>query len=310
MFTKFALFGSVTSALTFLAPLLVAMVFLFIKRRKKTKLRTVLRVLFAPKIWLSPSVLLDFKYVIAASFVFSGIFSYLAFADMEISDLVYVRLGAIFGTRNQVAYSGPYYIAITTLVLYIAYEFAYWLDHYLSHKIPFLWEFHKVHHSAKVLTPFTNYRVHPVDTLVFLNIVAVILGGANGVIHYAYGQEISLAAAAGINLILLSYMALYGHLQHSELWIPFTGLAGKIFLSPAHHQIHHSTNQRHFDKNFGGALVIFDWLFGTLYMPSKDDERVAFGIADHPHLEHLTTSIFYPFVDSAKHIFKGVRIKI
>ena len=50
----------------------------------------------------------------------------------------------------------------TIAILFLAYELGYWLNHYLSHRIAFLWEFHKVHHSATVLTPLTNFRVHPI----------------------------------------------------------------------------------------------------------------------------------------------------
>src|SRR5438094_778580 len=56
---------------------------------------------------------------------------------------------------------------ILMVALFLALEFAYWFDHYLSHKVPLLWEFHRVHHSAEVLTPFTNSRVHPIDSLFF-----------------------------------------------------------------------------------------------------------------------------------------------
>ena len=54
-----------------------------------------------------------------------------------------------------------------TVTLFLAYELGYWLNHYVPHRVPFLWEFHKVHHSATVLTPLTNFRVHPVYMCIF-----------------------------------------------------------------------------------------------------------------------------------------------
>ncbi|MGZ3305953.1 MAG: sterol desaturase family protein, partial [Asticcacaulis sp.] len=45
--------------------------------------------------------------------------------------------------------------AVLTVALFLAYDFAYWLDHYIKHKVPFLWEFHRVHHTAEVLSPLT-----------------------------------------------------------------------------------------------------------------------------------------------------------
>ena len=59
-----------------------------------------------------------------------------------------------------------------TIVVFLAFELGYWFHHYLSHRIPFMWEFHKVHHTAEVLTPVTIFRVHPLDTVVYYNILA------------------------------------------------------------------------------------------------------------------------------------------
>ncbi len=71
--------------------------------------------------------------------------------------------------------------AIVTVILFLAYEFGYWLDHFLKHRIPALWELHKVHHTAEVLTPVTSFRMHPLDTLVFGHILAATAALANGV---------------------------------------------------------------------------------------------------------------------------------
>ena len=49
-------------------------------------------------------------------------------------------------------------------------------------------------------------------------------------------------------------------------------------MSPAHHQIHHSNNPIHFDKNLGNCLAVWDWMFGTLHVPSKERENLVFGI--------------------------------
>jgi len=61
---------------------------------------------------------------------------------------------------------------VSTLVLFLAYEIGYWVDHYLKHRITFLWEFHKLHHTAEVLTPLTNFRNHPIAIL-FLDICSL-----------------------------------------------------------------------------------------------------------------------------------------
>jgi sterol desaturase/sphingolipid hydroxylase (fatty acid hydroxylase superfamily) len=259
-----------------------------------------------PKIWLNPSSLVDFQYGLVGGLIFSSIISYTTFTTTEISVLIYKQLGHLLGAPSLTTHSAFFCSAIITAILYLAYELAYWTDHYISHKFPILWEFHKVHHSAKVLTPFTNWRVHPVDTIVFTNIVALVVGAAHGLVYYMLGKEIAMSTMIGTNFLIFFYMALYGHLQHSHLWISFTGLAGHVFLSPAHHQIHHSDNPKHFDKNFGAGLAIFDWLFGTLHLPSKDNENLNLGTSDDNHLKQLVPSLFIPFKRAWSHLERGV----
>jgi sterol desaturase/sphingolipid hydroxylase (fatty acid hydroxylase superfamily) len=183
-------------------------------------------------------------------------------------------LGALQPTSLPKAYA----IAILTVALFLAYELGYWLDHYLAHNIAFLWEFHKVHHQAEVLTPLTNFRVHPVDSIVFYNIQAVVMGITGAGVNYALGEPVLPFTIAGSNVLVLTFTYLVGHLQHSHFWIVFTGVWGRLFLSPAHHQIHHSTNPEHFNKNLGACLGVWDWLFGTLHVPGKKREKLTFGV--------------------------------
>jgi hypothetical protein len=68
------------------------------------------------------------------------------------------------------------------------------------------------------------------------------------------------------------------HLQHSQLWITFGGPIGRWFYSPAHHQIHHSTDPAHFGRNLGSMLTLWDGLFGTLLTPDKERQRLTFGL--------------------------------
>src|SRR4029453_5732873 len=79
----------------------------------------------------------------------------------------------------------------------------YWFNHWLSHKVPLLWEFHKVHHNAEVLTPLTNFRVHPVYTWVFTNIPAFSAAVANGLGNYMFGETAYQYALSDTNIILV-----------------------------------------------------------------------------------------------------------
>jgi sterol desaturase/sphingolipid hydroxylase (fatty acid hydroxylase superfamily) len=184
-----------------------------------------------------------------------------------------ITFGALAPTSHDLAAR-----ATITLALFFAYELGYFTDHYLMHKVPALWELHKVHHTANVLTPLTVFRVHPLESVLFGNILAVTLGVTNGIANYLFGKPVTFFSIDDANIILVLFVHVYVHLQHTHLWIAFTGLAGRVFLSPAHHQIHHSNNPVHFDKNLGSCLAVWDWLFGTLYVPAKEPEPIAFGV--------------------------------
>jgi len=265
------------------------------RRRKRTRLRTAWRVMLSRSIWLHPSTLLDVQYVLVGAIVFSVLFGYTMLTGFGVASAVSAGLERLFGQQTEPMQLPLYAKAMCILGLYMAFEFSYWFDHYLSHKIPFLWEFHKVHHSAIVLTPFVNYRVHPVDTIVYMNILSAVVGSMTGLIQYFAGIEFAMASAAISGILYAIYMALWGHLQHSQFWLALTGLPGRLVLSPAHHQIHHSRDPVHFDKNFGASLALWDWLFGTLHIPQGQNEHIRFGTDCDAHLKRLIPSVLYPF---------------
>lgn len=167
--------------------------------------------------------------------------------------------------------------ALATLVLFLAYELAYWTDHWASHRVPILWAFHRVHHTAEVLSPITNFRVHPVDSIVFGNFLAVFTGVALGVLQFALGASHPPFNVGSVNFLILAFTYFTVHLQHSHFWIPVTGPLGRLLMSPAHHQLHHSDDPAHHNSNFGSCLSLWDWMFGTLVMPERKRQRLTFG---------------------------------
>jgi sterol desaturase/sphingolipid hydroxylase (fatty acid hydroxylase superfamily) len=172
----------------------------------------------------------------------------------------------------------------------------------MFHFIPALWEFHKVHHSAEVLTTFTEMRTHPVEIIAFMNIIGMMTGIVFGVLTYEFGPGVQPFTLLNANLALMLFLLTIGHLRHSHMWLPFTGIYGKLLQSPAHHQIHHSDQERHFDKNLGFALAIWDWAFGTLYVPSKH-EKFGFGFgAESSEYDTIAKAFLLPFVRSWGHI--------
>jgi sterol desaturase/sphingolipid hydroxylase (fatty acid hydroxylase superfamily) len=183
--------------------------------------------------------------------------------------------------------------AVTTIVEFAMVDLGYWFGHYLMHRVPALWEFHKVHHSAEVMTPLTELRQHPVEMVLMPNTISFAGGVAIGALTYLFGEAHALSVLSN-NVMLVTFFVTISHLRHSHAWLPFTGWLGRILHSPAHHQIHHSTDPKHFDKNLGFALSIWDWLFGTLWIP-RPDEKVAFGLgAESEEFHTLSGSLVKP----------------
>ena len=269
--------GSHFSLTSLFAALVIATAFYAaqrIRRGRRLRARTLLRALFPKRIIHHPSSQADFGYLFFNVFVYGIVFGWAVLSYQTVSNGIVGTHTMLFGAPAAVA---PVWSsrAVITLMLFLAYELGYWFNHWLSHKVPLLWEFHKVHHSAEVLTPLTNFRVHPIYAFVFANIIAFAAAVASGLGHYAFGDTTYQYAFADTNIILVVFIHAYVHLQHSHVWIAFTGWLGRVLVSPAHHQVHHSADPKHFNKNFGSCLALWDWMFGTLYVPSKTREPIS-----------------------------------
>ena len=294
--------GSSLSATSLLCALAIAVGFVVVRRRRRNRpvrIRTIMGALF-PKRLFGASTGTDVAYMIYNLFVHGLIFGWAMLSYQYLTNGIVAGLVSVFGPVTPSTLPVMVTQAVVTVALFLSYEIGYWVHHWLCHRLPFMWEFHRVHHSAEVLTPLTNFRVHPVDTIIFANILAITAAVANGVTHYAFGDTSHQYALSGTNIILILFIHLYIHLQHTELWIPFRGVLGRIFISPAHHQVHHSDNPAHFNRNFGSCLAVWDWMFGTLYVPSKKREKFHFGVeADRFPAHTVTGELIAPFIRAA-----------
>lgn len=301
--------GSSLSLTSLGAALIVATVFFVTKRLKRgrrVRPRTILRALFPRRIVHSRSNEADIGYLFFNVFVFGIVFGWSVLSYQSLSNGIIAVLGAMFGMPAPSALPVWASRAVITVMLFLAYELGYWFNHWLSHKVPLLWEFHKVHHTAEVLTPLTNFRVHPVYGFVFANIIAFSTAVASGLGHYMFGDATYQYALADTNIILVLFIHAYVHLQHSHVWIAFTGWLGRVFVSPAHHQVHHSVDPKHFNKNFGSCLALWDWIFGTLYVPAKEREPIAFGVPGHTDAHTVRAELVQPLVNAGRRLFGSV----
>lgn len=197
-----------------------------------------------------------------------------------------------------------------TLIVVMASDFCKYWAHRLHHEWPVLWPFHAVHHSAEVLTPLTLMRAHPMETFLRNVLISLLVGLVQGVMVYALVGQTSLLAIGGANAFYVIFNVLGANLRHSHVWLSFGPVIEHIFISPAQHQVHHSMDKRHHNKNYGSMFAIWDWMFGTLYVPQRR-ERLVFGVADRdgclqPQVHRsLREAYLVPFAEAAQVARKG-----
>jgi sterol desaturase/sphingolipid hydroxylase (fatty acid hydroxylase superfamily) len=187
------------------------------------------------------------------------------------------------------------YLTVPTLVLFtitmlLAYDISYYLYHNLQHRIPILWELHKVHHSAEVMVGTTKDRIHPIDDVMNRVWDGLITGPVYGFWLFFAFDPVELTIL-GVNVYVLRNIIMMDFVRHTHLKISFGSLLNSIILCPHYHQLHHSTNPKHFDRNFGLMLSIWDRLFGTLYIP-EPNESFSFGLG-HESREYQSTFGLY-----------------
>lgn len=197
---------------------------------------------------------------------------------------------------------------LTTILVAMALDAALWFGHYLFHKVPFLWEFHKVHHSAEVMTPLTAARMHPFEEVIESIMGGIAVGVTAALIDQAFGQGAVMLNIFGINVVLALFFVAAFNLRHSHVWVRYPVWLQHIFVCPAQHQIHHSKARQHWDKNMGFIFGLWDWAAGTLYAP-RGYEKLEYGLGNGEDgtWNSATTLYFRPFVNAYRLFASGWR---
>lgn len=259
-------------------------------------------VFFRREVWQSRSALMDYTilmlnpiiFVFALDWVLKTLWSLVPLVANSIRSL-----GADLQTEG-----GSFWVAIAlTVTLYLVNDFMRWWLHYLQHKVPLLWEFHKIHHSAEHLNFATAERFHPFDTVFFsfgsISAAAIV----NGVFLGFFGDQLTVYQLGGANVIFFGTNLIGGVLRHSPAWVSYGPKIERWLISPAMHQIHHSSDPKHWDKNMGGGLAIWDRMGGTLYVP-EGREELQFGIGSETKDYETLYGIYVEPVIKASRIFQ------
>jgi sterol desaturase/sphingolipid hydroxylase (fatty acid hydroxylase superfamily) len=187
-------------------------------------------------------------------------------------------LGALFGALAIAVRSivpGALHAAMAALpfavklpLAFLIAETGFYWGHRLSHRLPWLWRFHSVHHAPEHLYFLVNTHAHPVDMIVTR------LFGMTPL--YILGLADAGAAGSGIPAAVIVLGTAWGFVIHSNLRVRLGPLEWLI-ATPAFHHWHH-TSLAPLDRNFASTLPVLDRLFGTHHLPAH--WPAAYGLAE------------------------------
>ena len=205
---------------------------------------------------------LDGFYMFFNFFIFSLI-GYNAVSNVAVE--VFNDFLALFGITNLVAFQiASWPVWSQFLLLFVLADFIQWNVHRWLHYSPWLWEFHKVHHSVEQMGFSAHLRYHWMETIVYKSV-----------------QYIPLSMIGfGLDDFFILHLVtiLIGHLNHANVKITY-GPLKYVLNNPVMHLWHHAKEipaERH-GVNYGISLSLWDYLFGTAYIPNQNaNEQLGF----------------------------------
>lgn len=236
------------------------------------------RALFNRKVWLGRSARVDyllFLTTILVKILFVLPYVYLGSAIAYTLSHYLIEWFGMPKVELSAAAVGILY----PLSLFLVGDLAIYLLHRALHTVPFLWSIHKVHHSAETMTPFTLYRLHPLEVLLNNFMGILVFGLVTGLFDY-WGQSLPMRAYfLGVNVFNFFFFLFGANLRHSHIPFSYPAFLERIFISPYQHQIHHDSVRYYADRNLGSHLALWDWLFGTLVLSRERPHReIRFGV--------------------------------
>ena len=154
----------------------------------------------------------------------------------------------------------------------------FYASHYACHKVPMLWQFHRVHHSSVYLDSFSTSRFHVIDKTLF---------AAPYLMLVTYFQP-----DPSMVFLFITFNDFWGRYGHGNIKDPHW--LGYFMSNPKFHRWHHSNHPDAIDKNFSAEFNFLDWIFGTAYYP-KEQVPEDFGSGEYSN--NIIVQHYQPFLD-------------
>ena len=183
----------------------------------------------------------------------------------------------------------PLWVEVT--LAFILLDFAIYLQHIISHRVPLFWRFHKVHHTDRDLDASSAIRFHPIEILLSM--------------LYKCGLVLLIGPAAIAVLIFEIVLNASAIFNHANLRLPLglDKILRTIIVTPDMHRVHHSVIEGETNSNFGFNFSLWDKLCRTYKaQPQEGHENMTIGLSEHQNSSpaKLLWSLKLPFAKSFK----------
>ncbi len=181
----------------------------------------------------------------------------------------------------------PSWLSVVLGILIL--DFSIYVWHLLTHAVPFLWRFHRVHHADLNMDVTTANRFHLGEFLV------------TGLLRMAIIYTFGISILAYVMFEILINLSIQFHHSSIKVAPAFERIWMLLFVPPSLHRIHHSVKIRERDSNFGVLLSIWDRMFGTL-ITGVDQDSIVIGIGSHRKFDELgfVQMLIMPFTRQSK----------
>lgn len=267
-----------------------------------------LRPFLSPSIWLHPSSRTDFGLWLINRLVLALVIPK-ALTHMVWVSWLYYFWQSMGLSDLALGWPTPVVIGLFSLSYFLLDDFSRFFTHWLLHKVPALWLFHQVHHSATVLTPFTVFRTHPVEGGIFFLRSLATQSFVVSLFVVLFPNQVSLWQIFGVLGTTFIFNLLGANLRHSQVVLSYGETIERWLISPAQHQIHHSKAQIHYDRNFGVTLAIWDRLFGC-WVPGDDDQVLQYGTGQAIDQKGVLGQWCHPILTLLQRVSRGILVHL
>lgn len=251
-----------SSSTIFYPPYLISAFFIsmvWLKKSSALSWKESFSLFFSKKIWLSKEILID---------LFCCIFILLVIRKLSepLEDWIFTSqlntLQHLPGNSWSFKFSPLVEGILATLVTMIAIDGASYSVHKWMHSNKLLWKTHRFHHSLIHLNFMSAHRQNPMEVII-LN-TARTFSAAIGLafFHWLFPQRTPVITIQGLGAGFFIYMFTV-NLHHSHIPVHYPKFIRYLLISPHVHHLHHSSNPRHFNKNYGVVFSFWDRAFGT-----------------------------------------------